>query len=153
MRNRVSAAGARRRLSVTPAGAHGVGQRDQGAVAPQSLEGVERTLLLVLDVYDDLGVVEEHPPAVPLTLTPYRLGAQLAELVLDLVDDRAHLPVVGGRAEHERVGDHQLLGDVEGDDVLRQLVRGRLGGGAHEVEGTVGCGHAGPSFETGWSGT
>src|SRR3712207_2526027 len=43
-------------------------QLDRGAVAPGPLEGVEGPLLLVLDVDDDLGVVDEHPAAVTLAL-------------------------------------------------------------------------------------
>ena len=79
------------------------------------------------------------------------LAPIVAQRVLDRVDDRLDLPVVGGRAEQERVGDDELLGDVEGDDVLGQLVRGRLGGGADELEGPVGGGHGWfPSFEVGW---
>ena len=65
------------------------------AVAPQPLEGVELPLLLVLDVHDDLAVVDEHPATVTFALATDRLGAELAQLVLDLVDDRLDLAVVG----------------------------------------------------------
>ncbi len=108
-------------------------QRDRRAVAPEPLEGVELPLLLVLDVHDDLAVVDEHPAPVALALAADRLGADLAELVLDLVDDRLDLAVVGGRGEQEGVGDGELLADVEGDDLLAELVGGRAGGGVRRA--------------------
>jgi hypothetical protein len=95
----------------------------------------------VLHVNDDVGVVDQHPPAVALALPAYRLGADVPELVLHLIDDRLHLPVVGRGAEHEGVGDDELVGDVEGDDVVGELVGRCLGGGADELEGAFGGGH------------
>src|SRR5690606_37814702 len=70
------------------------------------------------------------------------LGVELlGQPLLALVDDRLDLAVVGGGREQERVGDGQHVTDVVGDDVVRELVGGRLGGGGDELEGTVGCGH------------
>src|SRR3954469_7905346 len=66
--------------SATTAGGDVRGQRDQGAVAPEPLEGVELALLGVLDVHDDLDVVEQDPAAVALALPAHRLGACLAQL-------------------------------------------------------------------------
>src|SRR3712207_6378118 len=97
--------------------------------------------------YPTLFRSDAAPPAVPLSLAADRAHADVAEPVLDLVDDRADLPVVGGRAEHEGVRDHELLAHVEGDDVLRELVRGGLGGGADELEGAVGGGHVADSWD------
>src|SRR3712207_6993776 len=59
--------------------------------------------------YPTLFRSDEDPPAVPLSLAADRAHADVAKPVLDLVDDRADLPVVGGRAEHEGVRDHELL--------------------------------------------
>ena len=42
--------------------------------------------------------------------------------LFDAVDDRFHLPFVGGRREYETVGDDQLLADVEDCQVARELV-------------------------------
>jgi hypothetical protein len=95
----------------------------------------------VLHVHHDVGVVEQHPPAVALALAAYRLGAELAQPVLDLVDDGPHLAVVGGRAEQERVGDHQLVGDVEGDDVGGELVGRGASGLAHQLDRARRGGH------------
>ena len=107
------AAAARRQLTGGDVGR----QRDHRAVAPEPLEGVELPLLLVLDVHHDLAVVDQHPAAVALALAADRLGADLAQLVLDLVDDRLDLPVVAAGGEQEGVGDGELLADVEGDEV------------------------------------
>ena len=101
---------------------HVGGQRDRRAVAPQPLQGVELPLLLVLDVHHDLAVVDEHPPAVAFALAAQRLGADLAQLVLDLVDDRLDLAVVGAAGDQEGVGDGELVADVEGDDLAGELV-------------------------------
>ena len=51
------------------------------------------------------------------------------EPLLDLVDDRLDLPVVGRGGQQEGVGDRQHVADVVGDDVVREPVGGRLGGG------------------------
>ena len=116
--------------------AHLLGQLDRRAVLPDALEGVVDPLLGVLDVHDDVDVVEQHPAALALALAAHRLGAQPAQSLLDRVDDRADLPVVGRRAEHEDVGDDELVAHVEGEDVVGELVGGRLGGGDRQLAGT-----------------
>src|SRR3954454_22235223 len=142
-RTRTSVRGrSRSATGVRGAGGHVGRKLDQGAVAPEPLEGVELPLLLVLYVDDDVAVVDEHPPPVALALAPDRLLTGVAELVLDLVDDRLHLAVVARGLQQERVGDGELVADVEGDDVLRQLVGGRAGGDVDEGDGVVGGGHA-----------
>src|SRR3954452_7921977 len=133
------------------AGPHVGRELDEGAVAPEPLEGVELPLLLVLHVDDDVAVVDQHPPPVALALAPDRLLAGVAELVLDLVDDRLDLTVVAGGGQQERVGDGELVADVEGDDVLRQLVGGRACGDVDEGDGVVGGAHAVLSWLTGRS--
>src|SRR4029453_9535854 len=104
-------------------------QRDQRAVPPEPLEGVEGALLVVLDVDDDVEVVQQHPAALPLALAAYRLGVQGAPLLLDR------------RRDQERVGDRQLLGDVERDHVLGLLVVGGLRGRGQQLDGPLGCSH------------
>src|SRR4051794_26932108 len=96
----------------------------------------------MLDMDDDVAVVEQHPATLALALASNRPGSDLAQLVLDLVDDRAHLAVVRRRADDEGVGDDQLFGHVEGDDVVSEFVRRCLGGGVDELDRSVGRGHA-----------
>ena len=55
---------------------HSGGQLDRRAVLPEALELVVAALLLVLDVDDDVGEVDEDPPPVPLALAAYRLDAR-----------------------------------------------------------------------------
>src|SRR5689334_6134545 len=116
-RTRVRASGIARR---------GLGRQVDGrAVAPQPLEGVELPLLLVLHVHDDLAVVEQHPATLAVALATDRLGARIAQLVLDLVHERADLAVVGRGGDQEGVRDGELVTDVEGDDLLGLFVRRR----------------------------
>src|SRR4029079_2079368 len=62
--------------------------RQHRAVEPESLEAVVEPLLAVEDVHDEVAEVEEDPSSGIVTLASMRLGARLAEHVLDLVGDR-----------------------------------------------------------------
>ena len=68
------------------------------------------------------------------------LDADLAQLVLDLVDDRLDLPVVGAAGEQEGVGDRELLAHVEGEEVGGELVGGGAGRRVHQLDGVLGRG-------------
>ena len=119
-----------------------VGQLQLGAVLPQPLQGVEDALLAVLDVDDDVDVVEQDPAGLAVALAAHRLGAELLlQPLLDLVDDRLDLAVVGRGGQQEGVRDRQHVADVVGDDVVRELVGGRLCGGVDELDGAVSGGH------------
>lgn len=77
---------------------------------------------------DEINVVEQYPVAFALALAPVGLDLTLlSKLALDLLGDRAYLPVVGSVADDEVVRDDQLFRDVEDDDALGLLGRGRLG--------------------------
>src|SRR5260370_20070825 len=89
----------------------------------------------MLHVDHDLEVIEQYPAALTLALAADQLRAGLAHAELDLVDDGPDLPVVGRRAQHECVGDHELLAHVVGDYAVGQLVRGRKRGGLHKLDG------------------
>src|SRR5450756_2880157 len=80
---------------------------DSRAVLPEALELVVGPLLLMLDVDDDVREVDQHPPAVAFAFPAHRLDAELAKLVLDVVDDRADLTVVGSRRQNEDVGERK----------------------------------------------
>src|SRR5664280_1895104 len=117
-------------------------QIDGRAVLPQTLELVVGPLLLVLDVHDDVREVDQDPSAVALTFAANRLHAELAKLVLDAVDDRADLTVVGGGRQNEDVGESKLLTDVNGDDLAGQLVLGGCGDSLGQINGMLRGGHA-----------
>src|SRR5512132_2035030 len=96
-------------------------------IAPQALEVVVLALLLTEDVDDDVHVVEEHPLPPVLALASDGLDAQtFANTLLDLLDQRADLAVAGTRGDHEVIGDHDQLADVQDHDVARLLGRRRL---------------------------
>src|SRR5664280_2381175 len=100
------------------------GQVDGRAVLPQALKLVVGPLLLVLDVHDDVREVDQDPSSVALAFPADRLHAELAEPVLDPVDDRADLTVVGCGRQNEDVGERKLLTDVNRDDLAGQFVLG-----------------------------
>lgn len=96
----------------------------------------------MLDVDHDVDVVEEDPAGVAVTLTAHRLDPELLlKPLLDLVDDRLDLAVVGGRGQQEGVCDRQHVADVVRNDVVREPVGGRLSGGVDELDGAVRGGH------------
>ena len=130
-------------LGALAAGGLGVGgQVELGAVLPEPLQGVEDPLLAVLDVDDDVDVVEQDPAGVAVALAAHRLGAELlVQPLLDLVDDRLDLAVVGRGGQQEGVRDRQHVADVVRDDVVRELVGGRLRGGGDELDRAVSGGH------------
>src|SRR3954453_23158878 len=82
----------------------GVDERDERAVLPEPLEGVEDTFLGVLDVDHDVAIVEPHPSPVAAPFAAPRLGAGPAQLLLGLDDDGVDLPLVVARYDHEHVG-------------------------------------------------
>ncbi len=65
----------------------------------------------------------------------------VAQLLLDVVDDRVDLTLVGCRCDDEAVGDHQLLRHVEHHDVGRQLLVCGEGRDAGHLECFCRCAH------------
>src|SRR5450631_1351469 len=118
------------------------GQVDGRAVLPQPLELVVGTLLLVLDMHDEIPEVDKNPASVALALAPHRLDAECAKLVFHAVDDRTDLTVVGCGRQNEDVGERELLTDVYGDDLAGQLVLGGCRDSLGEINGTLRGGHA-----------
>ena len=74
---------------------------------------------------DEVQVIEEHPPGLPVALAAVRLHALGTKLLVDLLDDGPHLALVAPRTDHEVVGDPDEGTDVEDDDVAGQLRRSR----------------------------
>src|SRR5664280_2723310 len=118
------------------------GEVDGRAVLPEALELVVGPLLLVLDVHDDVREVDQDPSAVTFAFAANRLDAKLAKLVLDAVDDRIDLTVVGCGRQNEDVGQGKLLADINGDDLAGQLVLGSCRDSLGEINGTLRGGHA-----------
>ena len=74
------------------------------------------------DMNHKVDVVEQHPSAFALALSPVRLARVCVhESALDLVRDGPHLTIGVAAADHEVVGDDQLLRNVEDDDALGLL--------------------------------
>jgi hypothetical protein len=95
----------------------------------------------VLHVHDDVDEVQQHPPALALAFTAYRLDPQLQQAFLDRVDNGLDRPLVRCAGQHETVGDHELLADVDDREVGGELVRRGSGGSLGELDAASGCGH------------
>src|SRR5437016_70815 len=94
------------------------------SVAPEPLEVVVRALLGTEDVHHDIDVIEEPPPRAGFAFAPDRTDSEsVPDLTFDALDHRLHLPLGTGRADHEEVGDHDQLVDIQDDDVIGLLVR------------------------------
>src|SRR5687767_5245770 len=108
---------------------------------------------------DDVDVVQQDPAGLAVALAAHRLGAELlVQPLLDLVNDRLDLAVVGRGGEQEGVRDGQHVADVVRDDVVRELVGGRLRGHIDQLDGAIGGSHphpfgGTPAFRTGASAT
>src|SRR5260370_7845780 len=102
----------------------------------------------MLHVDHDLEVVEQYPAALTLALAADQLRAGLAHAELDLVDDGPDLPVVGRRAQHEGVGDHELFAHVVSDYAVGQLVRGRQPARLPKLNGPPSGSHPPPSIRS-----
>src|SRR5882757_9579026 len=121
---------------------------DHGAVLPEPFEPVEDPLLGVLDVHHDVGVVEQHPASVAPALTPKRLDARLAQVLLHGVHDGIALALFTAGHDHEDGGDVEPFASVDEDDVGGELVRRGVGGYQSELTGGIGRGHVGELTST-----
>ncbi len=88
----------------------------------------------MLDVHDDVDVIQQRPAAFAGALAAGGLVAGLAHLLLDLVDNGVDLPFVGRRGDDEAVGDDQLIGHVDDDDIVGKLRRGRARGDSGHLD-------------------
>src|SRR5262245_66124666 len=85
---------------------------------PHLLEVIELAHLGPEYVDDDVGDVDDHPVAVCLTLDAGLAVALFLELALDLLGDRAHVPVGPARGDHHVIAERRLLPDVDRHHVL-----------------------------------
>ena len=122
--------------------------RDRRHVAVEPLDLVEAADLVEEHVDDDVAVVDQHPLLLALALDPQRRpSGGLADAGLDVVDERAHEPAVGGVDDDEVVGDAEHAAHVEDDDVAALLLVGparrrdgeaqRVGVGGHVAQPVV----------------
>jgi hypothetical protein len=110
----------------------------------------------VLDVHDDIDEVQQNPAALPGTLASHRLGTGGAHLLLHRVDDRLHLALIGRRGDHEAIGDDQLLGHVQQNQVVGLFVRRCLRRdqpGPYQLQAAINAVHSDAATfeETDWS--
>src|SRR5665648_690506 len=118
------------------------GEIDGRAVLPEALKLVVGPLLLVLYVHDDVREVDQDPAAVALAFAAHRLDAELSKRVLDAVDDRTDLTVIGSGRQNEDICERELFTDVNGDDLAGQLVRGSCRDSLGEINSMLRGGHA-----------
>src|SRR6476619_3868786 len=88
-------------------------------VAPQPLEVVVRAFLGTENM-NDVDIVEEPPPRAGFAFPSDRAHSQpFSDPILDALDHRLDLPLGARGADHEEVGDHDELVDVQDDDGVR----------------------------------
>ena len=111
---------------------------DAVGVAPEVVEVVEHTGVLVEDVDDDVDHVAEEP-GLPLVAAAGDGGVAAggAEL-LEVFHDGAHLPGAGAGGDDVVVGDGGEATDVEDDDVVATGVGRQSGGVDRELPGRLG---------------
>ena len=85
-----------------------------------------RAVARIVEISEGGRAARNDPALFALALAAYGLGVGLAQPLLDLVDDRAHLSVVARRAQQEGVGDDQLVAPA----VAQQVREGRADEGA-----------------------
>ena len=106
----------------------------------------------MLDVHHDVDEVQQRPAAFAGAFAAGGLVARDPHLLLDLVDDRVDLALVGGRRDDEAVGDDQLPGHVDHHDIVGELGCGRPGGDRGHVDRFFGGAHRlGSSLANEWA--
>lgn len=115
---------------------------------PEPFQGVEGTLLDVLDVHHQVQIVKQHPAALPFAFAPDRPGVKITKLLLNAVDHGRDLAFIAGADDQEDVGDRQLLGNVVGDDVGAELVGSRSGRDVRQLQRPFGGSQDVPFFRT-----
>ena len=97
---------------------------DPTGICPQPLEVVVVAFLLVEHVNDEIDVVEQDPAALALAFAAEGLAVPFGQPLLDFTRDCLDLPIGISAADHEVVGDDELLRDVEDHYALGFLGRG-----------------------------
>src|SRR5215218_19155 len=92
----------------------------------------------MLHMHYEVEVVQQYPALLPVALTAYRLGIVSSQRLLDPVDDRADLALVGGGDHQEHIGNGQLLRDVVGDQIGAKLVDSRCRSSAGQFQRALG---------------
>jgi hypothetical protein len=94
--------------------------------APEPLKAIVVALGDAEDVDDHIGVVDHDPSGVGRALDARVQAVLLLNLLVDMIDDRAELPVVVAGADHKKVGNRALCADVEQSDLVGLLVLGEI---------------------------
>src|SRR4029453_632581 len=114
------------------------------AVLPKALQGVENTVLGVLDMDDDVRVVQEHPAAFGTAFPTNRAKVLLHQFFLDAINDCVDLAFWGRRGNEEDVSQGEAFTDIEGNDVFCQFVGRSTRGVTGEGDGLFMCRHGTP---------
>ena len=95
----------------------------------QSHSYLEVACLGVEEVNDDIAVVEEHPAAIVGAFSTKGSFTEFAELHLDIIRERTDVAVGRARSDHEDVGHHEEIRDVEKGNVVALLVEDCISSG------------------------
>ena len=75
-----------------------------GGPVPQALKIVETPCVVVKNVHDQIGTINQHPRALLVSLHGQRFLAMLCEFFGNGLSDGAHLPVRGTAANEKMIG-------------------------------------------------
>ena len=95
-------------------------------LAPEPVQVVVFPLLGAEDVNDDIAVVEQQPAGVYGALAVIGRGALSFQAQLDVVEDRADLPLAVPGTDDKVVREAANAADVQQDDISRLLIAGYL---------------------------
>ncbi len=102
-------------------------QREAGSVAPEILERIEATALVMKDVNEHVAIIHDHPLAGGVSIDIGRANAVIIpKFVLDLSGNCLEMRLGGAGAHDEEVREGRDAAEVNGDDILGFFVRGEL---------------------------
>jgi len=102
-------------------------EREPRGVAPEVLQGVETALLLVEDMDDDVGVIDDDPVAHGVAVDSGRRELVLRlEAGFDLAGNSLEVRLGGAAANDEEIGKTRNSTKIQGDKIFRLLVRREL---------------------------
>ena len=102
-------------------------QRETRGVAPEVLERIEAALLLVENVDDDVGVIDDDPMAHRVAIDGDRGDFVVhLEALLDFARNRLEMGLGGAAANHKKIREAGDAPQVDGNEVFGLFIGGKF---------------------------